>query len=166
MQISSKDTKTKILRQRNSLDRKPVPVLLVTIKLDVRQNAMRANKVKMLLGRSFTRSVHRCFSLSASEAVHPHLNNPAAENLRLRRQLAVSYRLLDKLGLNEGACNHLTVMAPARNGGSDVVMLLAPGRLQDGSSLHWAHITASSLIGTVKQKLLNDKIRRETKLMN
>ena len=87
----------------------------------------------MLLGRSFTRSASRCFSLSASEAVHPHPQNPAAENLRLRRQLAVSYRLLDRLGLNEGACNHLTVMAPAKNGGQDEVMLLAPGKLDDGT---------------------------------
>ena len=113
----------------------------------------RNNKLKdtkMLLGRSFSRSSQRCFSsLSASEALHPQPQNPAAENLRLRRQLALSYRLLDRLGLNEGACNHLTVMAPAKNGAgqNDEVMLLAPGRLQDGSSLHWAHITASSLIG-------------------
>ena len=42
------------------------------------------------------------------------LTEPAAENWRLRQHLALSYRLLDQLQLNEGSCNHLSVMAPAR----------------------------------------------------
>jgi hypothetical protein len=36
---------------------------------------------------------------------------------------------MERLNLNEGACNHLSVMAPARNGKSgERVMLLAPGK--------------------------------------
>ena len=68
------------------------------------------------------------------------------ENWRLRRHLALAYRLLDRLELNEGACNHLTAIAPAQNG-SGKVMLVVPGVLQDGSALHWSQVTASSLIG-------------------
>ena len=45
-------------------------------------------------------------------------------------QLALSYRLLDHLGLNEGACNHLSIIAPARNGKQgEEVMLLGPGTM-------------------------------------
>ena len=42
------------------------------------------------------------------------LADPAAENWRLRQHLALSYRLMDELQLNEGSCNHLSVTAPAR----------------------------------------------------
>ena len=70
----------------------------------------------------------------------------SAENWRLRRHLALAYRLLDRLHLNEGVCNHLTVMAPAQNGQGEV-MLVVPGVLPDGSALHWSQVTASSLIG-------------------
>ena len=48
------------------------------------------------------------------------------ENLRIRRELALAYRLIDKLQLNEGACNHLTAMAPAQSGQGQV-MLVVPG---------------------------------------
>ncbi len=61
--------------------------------------------------------------------------------------MALSYRLLDRLGMNEGACNHLSVMAPSRSATYAEVMLLAPGYTSDGSSLHWSKVTASSLIG-------------------
>ena len=68
--------------------------------------------------------------LSAA-AAQRRSRDPAAENLRQRRNLALSYRLMDRLGLNEGTCNHLTVAAPARDGrGGTKVMLLAPGELQ------------------------------------
>ena len=48
------------------------------------------------------------------------------ENTRIRRQLALAYRLIDRLELNEGACNHLTAMAPAKSGDGEV-MLVVPG---------------------------------------
>ncbi len=53
--------------------------------------------------------------------------DPKMENARLRRSLALSYRLMDRLGLNEGASNSLTVKAPAANGSNGSVMLMAPG---------------------------------------
>lgn len=70
--------------------------------------------------------------LSTAEAV--------TKNSDIRRQLAIAYRGLDKLGLNEGICNHLSAMAPARSGEGQV-MLLAP--------LHQAfsEVTPESLIG-------------------
>jgi hypothetical protein len=49
------------------------------------------------------------------------------ENVRIRRQLALSYRILDRLQLNEGVCNHLTAMAPAKNGQKQI-MLVIPGK--------------------------------------
>ena len=50
--------------------------------------------------------------------------------IMVTNQLALSYRLLDHLGLNEGACNHLSVMAPARSGKrGEEVMLLGPGEV-------------------------------------
>ena len=75
---------------------------------------------------SFAKSLRFASSFSVTEALKPCLD-PEKENLRLRRQLALSYRLLDRLELNEGACNHLTVMAPMRDGSGKEVMLLAPG---------------------------------------
>lgn len=68
------------------------------------------------------------------------------ENKRLRQNLALSYRLLDREKLNEGTCNHLTVMAPAKEGGGEV-MLLVPAFLNNGGGLHWSKVTASYLIG-------------------
>ena len=62
---------------------------------------------------------------SAENAAIP-LQNPAEENTRIRRQLALAYRLIDRLELNEGACNHLTAIAPAKNGNGQV-MLVVPG---------------------------------------
>ena len=43
-------------------------------------------------------------SLSVASAVTPKLDDPYEENKRIRRQLALAYRLLDHLQLNEG--NH------------------------------------------------------------
>ena len=58
-------------------------------------------------------------------AVTPQLD-PREENIRIRRQLALAYRIIDRMGLNEGACNHLSAMAPAKNGQGEV-MLVTPG---------------------------------------
>ena len=78
-------------------------------------------------------------------AVTPQLD-PREENIRIRRQLALAYRIIDRMGLNEGACNHLSAMAPAKNGQGEV-MLVTPGLMEDGSALHWSQITASSILG-------------------
>ena len=39
----------------------------------------------------------------------------------------MAYRLIDRLQLNEGACNHLTAMAPAKDGKGQI-MLVVPGK--------------------------------------
>ena len=65
-------------------------------------------------------------------------------------QLALSYRLLDHLQLNEGACNHLSVLAPARSGKSGQrVMLLGPGAYPNYSRI-W------ETLGQSYQKFQND----------
>ena len=50
--------------------------------------------------------------------------DPAEENWRLRQNLAVAYRVINDLSLNEGSCNHLSVMAPAASGCGEEVMLI------------------------------------------
>ena len=50
--------------------------------------------------------------------------DPAEENWRLRQNLAVAYRVINDLSLNEGSCNHLSVMAPAASGSGEEVMLI------------------------------------------
>jgi len=72
--------------------------------------------------------------------------DPKEENWRLRQNLALSYRLLDDHALNEGSCNHLSVMAPGRSS-SGQVMLIAPGYVPEGGGIDWSMVTASSIIG-------------------
>ena len=87
-----------------------------------------------------TRSVltgQRCLPLLAryySEHVAPHgphvrpttvhanipFEDPLRENTRLRQNLALSYRLLERFNLHEGDENHLSEMAPARDGNGQV----------------------------------------------
>ena len=55
--------------------------------------------------------------------------NPRYENRRVRRNLALAYRLLNRLELNEGVCNHLTAMAPCRDDNSRQTMLVIPGNI-------------------------------------
>ncbi|XP_013388724.1 uncharacterized protein LOC106157575 isoform X1 [Lingula anatina] len=69
-----------------------------------------------------------------------YITSAQAANRRARVALAAAYRGLDKLGLNEGVCNHLTLRAPAANGEGEVMLLIPYG-------LHWSEVTASSLIG-------------------
>ena len=51
-------------------------------------------------------------------------SDPAEENWRLRQNLALSYRVINDLNLNEGSCNHLSVMAPPASGAGEEVMLI------------------------------------------
>ena len=51
-------------------------------------------------------------------------SDPAEENWRLRQNLALSYRVINDLNLNEGSCNHLSVMAPPASGEGEEVMLI------------------------------------------
>ncbi|MBT7612034.1 MAG: hypothetical protein HN577_02320, partial [Rhodospirillaceae bacterium] len=53
-----------------------------------------------------------------------------------RIDLAAAYRSAARMGLNEGICNHFTMMVP----GSQTNFLLIP------YGEHWSEVTASSLI--------------------
>jgi len=75
--------------------------------------------------------------------------DPVLENMRLRQQLALSYRLLNDMSLNEATCNHLTTMAPRRDGKGEI-MLLVPGFLENGGGIDWGEVTASCLLGLDK----------------
>ena len=66
---------------------------------------------------------------TVEKAVTPITGNAREENHRIRMNLALSYRLLNRLDLNEGACNHLTAMAPCKENNSRQTMLVIPGRM-------------------------------------
>ena len=53
-----------------------------------------------------------------------------------RIDLAAVYRLLDRMGLNEGICNHLTALVP---GTRDRFLCIRYGLL-------WSEVTASNLV--------------------
>src|SRR5690606_35602823 len=55
---------------------------------------------------------------------------------QIRIDLAAAYRMAARQGLNEGICNHFTMMVP---GTEDRFLLIPYG-------LHWSEVTASSLI--------------------
>ncbi|XP_071552794.1 putative aldolase class 2 protein CC_1201 [Panulirus ornatus] len=60
-------------------------------------------------------------------------------NRAARLELAASFRGLDKLGLNEGVCNHLSVMVPRADGQGETMLVGHYG-------LHWQEVTASNLL--------------------
>ena len=66
---------------------------------------------------------------AVENAVTPITGNPRDENHRIRMNLALSYRILNRLNLNEGVCNHLTAMAPCKENDSKETMLVIPGRI-------------------------------------
>jgi len=102
-----------------------------------------------LLRRTLTSSIVRR-SLHSPAIINPASlvqTNHLKENLRLRQHLALSYRLFDSLQLNEGSCNHISVMAPARANPDKEVMLIAPGFVPEGGGIDWGDVTASSLLG-------------------
>ena len=82
---------------------------------------------------------------TATEARTPK-SDPKEENLRLRQNLALSYRLIDDHALNEGSCNHLTVMAPGMSSVGEV-MLIAPGFVPEGGGVDWSMVQASGILG-------------------
>eukprot|EP00191_Tetraselmis_sp_GSL018_P009535 CAMPEP_0177602916 /NCGR_PEP_ID=MMETSP0419_2-20121207/15184_1 /TAXON_ID=582737 /ORGANISM="Tetraselmis sp., Strain GSL018" /LENGTH=286 /DNA_ID=CAMNT_0019096553 /DNA_START=582 /DNA_END=1442 /DNA_ORIENTATION=- len=55
---------------------------------------------------------------------------------KARVDLAACYQLLDDMGLNEGICNHLTVMVP---GTTDRFLVVSYG-------MHWSEVKASNLL--------------------
>lgn len=65
---------------------------------------------------------------------------PEGTNKAARLELAAAYRGLDQLGLNEGVCNHLSIMAPRADGEGQIMLVNSYG-------LHWSEVTASNLVG-------------------
>ncbi|KAK3888004.1 hypothetical protein Pcinc_007916 [Petrolisthes cinctipes] len=81
---------------------------------------------------------------SMSSIISPPYSVPKGslgENMSTRLELAAAYRGLDQLGLNEGVCNHLSVMAPRADGKDGSVMLVI------NFGLHWSEVRASELLG-------------------
>lgn len=79
------------------------------------------------------------------------------ENWSQRIKLAVAYRTLDAYGLNEGICNHLTALAPSRNGDNSEIMLVIP------YGLLWSEVTPSNLVGlNVKNEVVEGNGQVET----
>ncbi|KAG7168679.1 adducin-related protein C1289.14-like [Homarus americanus] len=83
------------------------------------------------LGRSFASVYPRPYTVP---------EGPWGTNRAMRLELAAAYRGLDLLGLNEGVCNHLTVMAPRADGQEDTMLVV-------NYKLHWSEVTASNLLG-------------------
>lgn len=71
-------------------------------------------------------------------------DNPWGSNRAARLEMAAAYRGLDQLGLNEGVCNHLSMMAPRADGKGQTMLVISYG-------LHWSEVTASSLVGLNEQ---------------
>ncbi|KAK3893976.1 hypothetical protein Pcinc_002241 [Petrolisthes cinctipes] len=83
-----------------------------------------------------TRSMSSTFSLPYTVPT-----GPWGENRSARLELAAAYRGLDQMNLNEGICNHLSVMTPRADGKEGSVMLVV------NYGLHWSEVTASGLLG-------------------
>ena len=66
----------------------------------------------------------------------PPIEGYDADVWRARVELAACYQLCDKLGFNEGVCNHLTCAAPGR----EDAFLCAP------YGLAWSEVSASNLV--------------------
>ncbi|XP_037783000.1 adducin-related protein C1289.14-like [Penaeus monodon] len=82
------------------------------------------------LSRTFTSSSAKPYTVP---------EGPWGANRAARLEMAVAYRGLDQLGLNEGVCNHLSVMAPRADGQGEAMMVFPYG-------LHWSEVTASNLV--------------------
>lgn len=59
-----------------------------------------------------------------------------------RLEMAAAYRGLDLLGLNEGVCNHLSMMAPRADGKGQTMLVISYG-------LHWSEVRSRAVQGNV-----------------
>ena len=73
--------------------------------------------------------------LALLRAETPHVVDAVAE-AATRKDLAATYRILDRLGLNEGVCNHLTALLP---GSKDRFLVIRYG-------LDWSEVTPDNLV--------------------
>lgn len=97
--------------------------------------------------RAFTKICHTMKRhLSASSSLlnqHKHKINKEAiyeENWKLRCELATAYRAFERLGMNEGVCNHLTAKAPSLYTDNEMILLIPYG-------MYWSDVTPEDLIG-------------------
>ncbi|XP_068201968.1 putative aldolase class 2 protein RP493 [Palaemon carinicauda] len=92
--------------------------------------------IRPLLRRG--KSLARTFT---SNSPKPYVvpENAWGRNRAARLELAAAYRALDTLGLNEGVCNHLSVVAPTADGRGEGMLVLPFG-------MHWSEVTASNLV--------------------
>ena len=81
-------------------------------------------------------SLGKLFSSKASgdactieDGGNPITGNTKSENRRTRRNLALSYRRLNRIELIEGVCNHLKAMPPCQTSNSRQTMLVIPGSI-------------------------------------
>lgn len=96
----------------------------------------------MMLSRAavprYGRALARAFTTEGSKP-YTVPEGSWGRNKAARLELAASYRILDSLGLNEGVCNHLSVMAPRADGQGDGMLVFPYG-------MHWTEVTASNLV--------------------
>ena len=106
----------------------------------LRASAKHLNSILTGLVGSHSRRFITNSSRSAAATVGAHAKSqdlPHIEaNRRARIELAAAYRGLEKLNLNEGVCNHLTLVAPAANGNGEVMLVIPYG-------LHWSEVSVS-----------------------
>ncbi|XP_068201963.1 putative aldolase class 2 protein RP493 [Palaemon carinicauda] len=95
----------------------------------------------MLSRTAVTRCVKSLVRTFTSDCPKPYTvpKSPWGENRAARLELAAAYRTLDALNLNEGVCNHLSVMAPRADGQGEGMLVFPYG-------LHWREVTASNLV--------------------
>lgn len=92
--------------------------------------------IRPLLRRA--QSLARTFT-SSSPKPYTVPEGASGKNWAARLELAAAYRALDILGLNEGVCNHLSVLAPTADGKGEGMLVLPSG-------MHWSEVTASNLV--------------------
>ena len=61
-------------------------------------------------------------------------SSASRENRQRRVELAATYRAMEHYNLHEGACNHITALAPAADNSGREVMLLVP------EGCHWSQV--------------------------
>jgi len=110
---------------------------LCTVKFELKKETLQpANAIQ------FMRKHH--VSLNVGQQLKPAFS--ASEEARheanwaQRVDLAVAYRALEKYGMHEGVCNHLTALAPSTVR-EEPVMLLVP------HGYYWSEVTPSCFIG-------------------
>ncbi len=123
----------------NTANKSALPVISFAANATHGVSSASARKWSNISIKNMCRTVHqdavRQVATRESLGAAAEVDGAAAEaNRRARVELAAAYRILEQLGLNEGVCNHLTLMAPARDGSGAEVMLVIP------YGMHWSEV--------------------------